>query len=125
MTKRQSQQLIRKYLKGNRKPTISKHSVLYWWKICNRAFFNNRLTQPKQITIKKFHDKYGYCKILGINQHNVEIAVATWIDTREDFIGTLVHEMIHQWQYYHHGVANHGQTFRCWLPVFEEFSFSV
>lgn len=125
MTKKKCLQDLQKYLNSSRRANITKHSVLYWWKICNRAFFNNELVQPKCITIKKFRDKYGYCVKRGINQHNVEIAIASWITNRKEFISTLVHEMVHQWQYYHYGTASHGKTFKQWQPVIEKYNIPL
>lgn len=123
MTKREAIRAIKKYLEGDRKPNITNDSVLYWWRICNIAFFDRQLVKPKRIDVRKCLGKYGHCEQIGINQRNVEIVIANWIDTRDEFIGTLVHEMVHQWQYHHHGFANHGQTFLCWMPIFEKYNF--
>lgn len=113
MTQNEARSKIRNHLKrdGKKFLIVTERIVRYWWCICNKALFRGKLTPPDRIIIKQFKDHYGYCEA---DNQTVTIGIHSDIGTRELFLTTLVHEMVHQWEYYVGHRMGHGKRFYAW-----------
>lgn len=97
-----------------RKCNISSYLVRQWWIEFNDTYFESRLRMPDRFEIIKS------TRILGQFQAKSEgwcivriIRMSDYYDRSEhDFKGTLIHEMIHQWQYENHYKVDHRATFK-------------
>ena len=86
----------------------------------NFAYFGGVLPRPrfivrKNIKLKKVGQVFGFyehCK-----EHPSKSIIA--IVNCEDWLETLIHEMIHQFQYIHNCKdKEHGKTFKIWRDIF-------
>lgn len=96
----------------------------YWWRIINMAVFKNSLPPPSDIIIRKLRDYkglyiWGMCS--GKTRINLcEITINENITSKKLFLETLIHEMVHQHQWYNNnGNMNHGKTFKEWEIYFK------
>ncbi len=112
MTKN-SREKIRNHLdnRSNHSVQVTERMARYWWRVCNVAIFNNKLYPPNTIQIEKLKD-WGYCKA---NEEGVTIALDEDIATRELFLSTLIHEMVHQWEQETYGRMGHGKRYQSWV----------
>lgn len=113
MTKNEARERIRDHLdkRGRHSVKITEHIIRYWWRICNVALFRGKLYPPNQILIKPLKD-WGYCQVDSNN--NITIALDSGIPSRNVFLSTLVHEMVHQWEYETYGRMGHGKRYQQW-----------
>lgn len=107
---------LEKYRNDNFEVTDNK--VLYWWKIINKAAFNNRLDQPL-IVIRKLRGAWGICDVKG-RENNLTITVNESINSRDLFISTIAHEMVHQWQWKKNQNMHHSYNFIKWKRYFKK-----
>jgi hypothetical protein len=93
----------------------------YWWRVINKAVFQDQLPHPSKIVIKKMRDAYGLCQANAKN-NSCTITVSTiHITTRKLFLSTLCHEMCHQWQFHFGtGSLDHGANFKQWSEYFRK-----
>jgi hypothetical protein len=103
---------------------VSLAKVKALWHKYNEAIFEGRLRVPVLRITRSIH-YYGRCCIVLTN---TEPKVAIYIsgvfarDNPTSIDDTLVHEMVHQWQF-EQGLRfddNHDETFMQWLPVIKE-----
>ncbi len=109
---------IRSHLrkKGDDYCEVTDTLILYWWHQLNYTIFDGILTPPRKIEIRNFHEGvYGWCKPFGRkNNGTVCIGIRREVDNRHTFLTTLVHEMVHQYQWEHERKMSHGKTFYRW-----------
>lgn len=113
MTKLDSREKIRNHLdnRSTHSVQVTERMVRYWWRVCNVALFNDKLYPPHSILIKRLKD-WGYCQISSKNK--MTIALDSTIPTREMFLSTLIHEMVHQWEHETYGRMGHGKRYQQW-----------
>lgn len=99
--------------------TVTPDLVLYWWKLLNKAVFNDQLLTPRKIICRRFHDDWGWCIPLS-KKGNVHIGINSEHHDRKHFLETLSHEMVHQWQWTKVGEMTHGKSFYQWKPVLKQ-----
>ena len=85
---------------------------LYWWKIINVALFKDKLYPPREFEIKENKD-WGFCK--AHTNREVTIGLCQKLPTREMFLATLIHEMVHQWEHETYGRMGHGTRYQTWV----------
>ena len=114
-------QEIRKSSSGELFPT--KNLVTRWFNILNEEVFDNIINPFHEIEIKRkqgchaehipIEDKRGVIyATLSINER---------FYNRQEFIFTLAHEMVHQWQWMHLHQSDHGETFFKWKSRLAKF----
>jgi hypothetical protein len=113
MTKNEAQETIRDHLdrRGSHSVKVTEHLARYWWRICNVALFNGKLYPPKLILVKPLKD-WGYCQ--ASTNGEITIALDSGIPSRDVFLSTLVHEMVHQWEHETYGRMGHGKRYEQW-----------
>ena len=106
---------IRNHLdaRSNHSVQVSERMVRYWWRVCNVALFKNKLYPPRDIQIEKLKD-WGFCRSHGTD-HEVTIVLSEELGTRELFLSTLIHEMVHQWEHETYGRMGHGKRYQQWV----------
>jgi hypothetical protein len=118
-------QEIRKQTQGEFKP--SKNMITRWFNILNEEVFNNIIHPFHDIEIKRkqgchaehipFEDGYGTIyAMLSINKK---------FNDKNEFLYTLAHEMIHQWQWMQLGRTSHGNSFWKWKNKLAQFEIPL
>lgn len=104
----------------------SKHLVTRWTNVLNEEIFNDSIHPFKTVEIKRKYDCHaeytGRCKngyLYG------ELSIAKTFMNKAEFIYTLAHEMVHQWQWMEIGKVDHGQTFLKWKPKMKQFEIPL
>ena len=116
---------IRKQTQGEFKP--SKNMITRWFNILNEEIFNNIIHPFHDIEIKRkqgchaehipFEDGYGTIyAMLSINKK---------FNDKNEFLYTLAHEMIHQWQWMQLGRTSHGNSFWKWKNKLAQFEIPL
>jgi hypothetical protein len=116
---------IRKQTQGEFKP--SKNMITRWFNILNEEIFNNIIHPFYDIEIKRkqgchaehipFEDGYGTIyAMLSINKK---------FNDKNEFLYTLAHEMIHQWQWMQLGRTSHGNSFWKWKNKLAQFEIPL
>lgn len=84
----------------------------------NDLYFNGDLFGLKISTMKSTR-MYGHCRV---RKGNVEIRINQKIDFKDEtsWENTLIHEMIHAYQWKKHKHMNHGLTFKKYSKMIEE-----
>jgi hypothetical protein len=102
---------VRKRGHENVKPTI--RMLRYWWGKLNAEVFHNELLLC-QITYgrSEFAEVSGLCYPLDNGRSRIHIDNRN--HTRAGMLGTLAHEMVHQYQHQNGLAMNHGETFERW-----------
>lgn len=102
--------------------------VLYWWRQLNLAVFQGMLRQPVEIQCKIFKDgTWGWCKPRrympnsNVFDKDVRIGIRRDLDDWYTFLTVLAHEMVHQYEWVHHGRMTHGKkSFYMWETKLKE-----
>lgn len=119
----QARRRIKKHLKikGDDMLEVTPALVLYWWHVLNNALFYGILNPPSKIHCRNFRSEsegwvtYGWC--MPDNYNTVEIGIRRQFDNRKQFLITLTHEMVHQYEMETLGKMSHGQSFYEWEPT--------
>lgn len=104
----------------------SKHLITRWTNILNREIFNNKIHPFHDISIKRkrdchaehigwVHDEFFYGELSFNNKFS----------NKTEFIYTLAHEMVHQWQWMSFQRTNHGKTFMKWKNKLNNFEIPL
>lgn len=85
-----------------------------WWKEFNAEYFNGELEMPDKFEITQSTRVLGQfrAKYIGWDYETL-IRISNYYDRDENgFKETLLHEMVHQWQYHHHYPIDHKTNFK-------------
>ena len=118
-------QEIRKQIQDEFVPT--KSIITRWFNIFNSEIFNNNIHPFNDIEIKRkqgchaehipFEDSYGNIyATLSINKK---------FFNKNEFLYTLAHEMIHQWQWMNLYKSDHGESFWKWKSRLAKFEIPL
>lgn len=97
---------------------VTNRKISYWFNVINRAMFDGKLPRPK-FELKKMEDAWGMCwhtKKTG----EIIIYLDTGIDSRDLFIATLAHELVHFWQQLNEGRQSHIKSYLRWKRIFKK-----
>lgn len=84
----------------------------YWWPRLNKALFGGCL-HPCQMVLVQGEGFWGQCTTLSDGRVRIDMNTSlTW--TRSALLGTLAHEMVHQYQHQHGLPVTHGEAFKAW-----------
>jgi len=107
------------------KPT--KKDCKFWFNYYNELLFDHKLKQFRKIKFTKFQKEcyLGWC--IGYISPKRKIRYSKLILTPEFtsidlFKITLIHEMVHHYQWLFHKVINHGKTFTKWKEKVEKLT---
>lgn len=117
-TCRAAKKQLKSHLKrrGDCHLTVSEGLSWYWWRIINRAVFNNALPIPSKIVVRRLRGAWGLC--WGKRKGTCVITISSDIQSRKLFLETLCHEMVHQYQWLDKKSLDHGSSFREWKSYF-------
>lgn len=87
-----------------------------WYRTINKYVFSGKLPKypsPElKVVVKKLKRYHGWF-VPGVKKH--QIILASTYPSKEFFVGTLAHEMIHLYDYlYCHGNLKHGIEYKYW-----------
>ena len=130
MSKQKNKSVIKKVFKrelvSNRKYKTTYKDIKNYFKMINKAVFDNKLAPFNEILIKKIYKdkskKYCYGQVTvwewkrkGTQQFHLEMLPE--YRTKKDFVDTLGHEMVHLYQMANVGDSgNHNKLFYSFRP---------
>ena len=113
--------------KNHYKPFVpSKHLITRWTNILNEENFNNVIPPSYDISIKRLHDCHA--EHIGWTHGDLiygELKIDCYFYNKSEFIYTLAHEMIHQWQWMEMNKTDHGKSFMKWKNKLEKFEIPL
>lgn len=98
--------------------SISNTLVQYWFHVLNKAAFRNKLNTPA-FEVRKMKGYWGMCTEDADN--TCIITISSDIDSKELFIATLAHEMVHQHQLLYENKISHHGSFLEWKRYFKRY----
>ena len=104
----------------------SKHAVTRWTNILNEEIFNNKIHPFKDIEIRRRHGCHA--EHIGIDAGYYvfgELSMNNWFWNKSEFIYTIAHEMIHQYQWMNYHKTDHGRTFMKWKDKLRKFDIPL
>ena len=104
----------------------SKHGITRWTNILNEEIFNNKIHPFKYIEIRRRHGCHA--EHIGWDAGQFvygELSMNNSFYNKTEFIYTLAHEMIHQWQWMNFHKTNHGKSFMKWKNKLKKFEIPL
>mgnify|MGYP003417961761 CR=1 FL=1 len=93
--------------------TFSIKDLKEWYNEFNARYFNNELTRCEIILSKTKRALGQFCVDNSYWTPKQTIKISVYLDRPiKEVQNTLIHEMIHQWQYEEFGKSDHGKTFK-------------
>ena len=109
------------------KPFVpSKHIITRWTNILNEEIFDNVIHPFYDISIKRLHDCHA--EHIGWTHGDLvygELSIDCYFYNKSEFIYTLAHEMIHQWQWMEQNKTDHGRSFMKWKSKLNKFEIPL
>ncbi len=113
--------------KNHYKPFVpSKHLITRWTNILNEEVFDNIIYPFYDISIKRLHDCHA--EHIGWTHGDLiygELSIDCYFYNKTEFIYTLAHEMIHQWQWMEINKTDHGRSFMKWKTKLNKFEIPL
>ena len=105
----------------------TKHLITRWFNILNEEIFNNKIYPFHEIEIiqkKGCHAEHIPFEEEGGKMYGV-LSIADRFINKNEFLFTLAHEMVHQWQWMEFGRTSHGESFWKWKNRFAKFEIPL
>ncbi len=105
----------------------TKHLITRWFNILNEEIFDNRVNPFYDIEIlqkKGCHAEHIPYEEEGGKVYGV-LSIADRFINKNEFLFTLAHEMVHQWQWMTLNRTNHGESFFKWKNKFAQFEIPL
>jgi len=117
MKKLYARKLIKQFISNQKEKTFTTKQCNYWWNILNIAVFEGKLQTPS-FAMRKTTKYFGECFGYSGKEKAIKIIITTANTNNTEFIATIVHEMVHQWQYTVDASRKmtHGKSFLTWRP---------
>ena len=124
--KSQVKKILKKELVSNRKYKTTYKDIKKYFKMINKAVFDDKLSPFNDVLIKKIYKdeskKYCYGQVIaweyrrkGTRVYNLEMQPS--YRNKKDFVDTLGHEMVHLYQMANVGdTGNHNKLFYSFRP---------
>lgn len=99
-----------------------------WHRTINREIFDNQLQSFVEIEIRRRHGCYAEYegeKTSDGEYYTSMISLNKWFLSKKHFISTIVHEMVHQYQWEHLNELTHGKSFFAWQPKLEKYGMKL
>ena len=104
----------------------SKHLITRWTNILNEEIFNNKIHPFYDISIKRKQDCHAEHIGWDCGEYVFgELSLNNKFSNKTEFIYTLAHEMIHQWQWMNFHKTNHGKSFMKWKNKLKKFEIPL
>ena len=102
----------------------TKHLITRWFNILNEEIFNNEVYPFHDIQKKGCHAEHipyeeSNGKVYGV------LSIADRFINKNEFLFTLAHEMVHQWQWMKLNKTDHGESFFKWKNKFAKFEIPL
>ena len=117
--------ISKKYYSKTFYPT--KHLITRWFNILNEEIFNNQVHPFYDIEIlqkKGCHAEHIPYEEEGEKVYGV-LSIADRFINRNEFLFTLAHEMVHQWQWMTLNRTDHGESFFKWKNKLAQFEIPL
>jgi hypothetical protein len=105
----------------------TKHLITRWFNIFNEEIFNNTIYPFYDIEI--IQKKGCHAEHIPFEEHDGKIyailSIADRFINKNEFLFTLAHEMVHQWQWMHLYRSDHGQSFWKWKNRLAQFEIPL
>lgn len=98
---------------------VTEKRVAYWWGVINKAVFGGKLPKPAAYYLSTLRDCWGACEPSD-SYNNVNIHISNSIDSRDLFLATVAHEMVHQWQFITEHKMSHAASYLKWKRYFKK-----
>ena len=105
----------------------TKHLITRWFNILNEEIFNNQVHPFYDIEIlqkKGCHAEHIPYEEEGEKVYGV-LSIADRFINRNEFLFTLAHEMVHQWQWMTLNRTDHGESFFKWKNKLAQFEIPL
>jgi len=105
----------------------TKHLITRWFNILNEEVFDNKVHPFYDIEIiqkKGCHAEHIPYEEEGGKVYGV-LSMADRFINRNEFLFTLAHEMVHQWQWMTLNRTDHGESFFKWKNKFAQFELPL
>ena len=122
--KSQVKKILKRELVSNRKYKTTYKDIKKYFKLINKAVFENKLSPFNEILIKKIYDSKRKCygqvvawewKRKGTRVYHLEMLPS--YRNKKEFVDTLGHEMVHLYQMANVGdTGNHNKLFYSFRP---------
>jgi len=106
---------------------INKKNVVKNFDILNKKIFESKLNFPKEIEIEYMDTELGaYIPFDEDQDHDLLMLTDDW-ETKDQFVGVLLHEMIHiwQWQQLKNDKCGHDEIFKQFQNKSQQLGFEV
>jgi len=105
----------------------TKHLITRWFNIFNQEIFNNEIYPFHEIEI--LQKKGCHAEHIPYEEHDGKIygvlSIADRFINKNEFLYTLAHEMIHQWQWMTLNKTSHGNSFWKWKNKLAQFEIPL
>ena len=105
----------------------TKHLITRWFNILNEEIFDNKIYPFYDIEIKRkqgCHAEHIPLEDLNGNIFGV-LSISERFINKNEFLFTLAHEMVHQWQWMHLNRTSHGESFWKWKKRLDKFEIPL
>ena len=105
----------------------TKHLITRWFNIFNNEIFNNTIHPFHDIEIKRKQGCHAETCAEEDKNGNVygTLSISERFINKNEFLYTLAHEMIHQWQWIELNQLDHGKTFWKWKNKLAQFEIPL
>ena len=105
----------------------TKHLITRWFNILNEEVFKNEIYPFHEIEI--IQKKGCHAEHIPFEEHDGKVyailSIADRFINKNEFLFTLAHEMVHQWQWMHLYRSDHGESFWKWKSRLAKFEIPL
>ena len=107
--------------------TITNKKLTKTFKRFNQKYFESKLNLPNEIIIEYMDTELGAYIPFDEDITTDELYLTYEFDTKRDFETTLLHEMVHiwQWQILKNEMCGHDTVFETWQTKFSELGWNI
>lgn len=111
----------------------TKRDFNFWFQFINSAYFDNSLNQPK-LEIARLRGKIGLAvgdpetgeTLIRLKERFCERKYrSTVASSRQMFINTVAHEMVHCLEFQIFGTMSHGEFYKTWKKKFQKIGIRL
>ena len=105
----------------------TKHLITRWFNIFNNEIIDNKIHPFHNIEIKRKLGCHGEVVGEEDKKGNVfgTLSISGRFTNKNEFLYTLAHEMVHQWQWMELNQLDHGKTFWKWKNKLAQFEIPL
>ena len=101
----------------------TKMKISRWFNLLNQHIFKNELQPFKKITVRRQVEFWAECDGDYDKKGNPysNLLITTKFPNLTEFVDTLVHEMVHHYQWTIQEEMSHGKSFHIWRPKINRY----